>query len=365
MSLDHRGEVDLLEGPPQVLRRKLGDFAAIRAHVDLLGRRTDRVERVCDGHGVLAHRRDHQINRAIAHFGRQPTHHAQIDQTEDGGRWRAGDEDVAWVRIGVEEAVLEDHLDDHPDARLRDARALMTVIPDRLIDLGAREELEREHLLRRRLPVHLREAHARMPVEVLRELDGVVGLLLEVELAGDRAVELIDEPDRRVEARFGNGPLHQRRERVEDLHVARNRDARAWTLDLDDHLARAALVAQDGAVYLADRRGGERRLVEALVDLVERTAQGVLDSLLDVGERDRVHLVLELFQLGDPGGGDHVRAGGRDLPEFHEGGAEVHRDQADPLRERDPLALLLAVLRVRRRDGGVDRADSLCDGPLG
>ena len=61
-------------------------------------------------------------------------------------------------------------------------------------------------------------------------------------------------------------------------------------------------------MHLADRRGGERLLVEGDEDLLERRAEARLDDLLDLLERDGRDVVLELLQLGDDVGRQEIVA---------------------------------------------------------
>ena len=78
------------------------------------------------------------------------------------------------------------------------------------------------------------------------------------------------------------------------------------------HLHRdAAAVRQHGAVHLADRRGGHRLLVELEVEPLDRLPELLADHALDVGERERAHVVLEAAQLGDDVRRDDVRAASR------------------------------------------------------
>ena len=100
--------------------------------------------------------------------------------------------------VGVEEAVFEDHPRHDPQRTLGDplgARAVRHGV-EQLLTV---DERERDRLARRGLPVHRREHdHIGHIGEVLREALGVVGFLGVVELGRDRALELVDQLDRRV-----------------------------------------------------------------------------------------------------------------------------------------------------------------------
>ena len=263
---DHRRELDLLQRLAEVLLREHRHFGAVLAHVDLLRRATDRVEGVGDGVAVFSHGCDHQIDRAIAELGRQAPHHPDVDEADDRLLGGAEDEDVPGMRVGVEEAVLEDHLDHQPDGGLGDGGSRESC-GDRRLDLLPVEELEREHVPARGLAIDLREADVPFVGEVQGEALGVVGLDLEVELAHDRAVELVHETDGRIDLRLGDRALDRRRHHVEELEIARDRVADAGALHLHDHVDVPVRRRKDGAMHLPDRRRGEGLLLEADVDV--------------------------------------------------------------------------------------------------
>ena len=77
-------------------------------------------------------------------------------------------------------------------------------------------------------------------------------------------------------------------------------------------------VRQRRAVHLADRRGGDRLLVEVEEQPLDRVAEILLDHALGLVERERAHVVLERTQLGDDVGRDDVGPRREQLPELHE-----------------------------------------------
>src|SRR5690606_12208825 len=101
----------------------------------------------------------------------EATHEPEIDHTEDRRVGGAHEDEVPRVRVGVEEAVLEDRLDDQVERRLADALAAEAAL-DRGVDLVSLEVLEGEHPPRRRLAIDERKADLRAAGEVLGELAG-------------------------------------------------------------------------------------------------------------------------------------------------------------------------------------------------
>jgi hypothetical protein len=76
-------------------------------------------------------------------------------------------------------------------------------------------------------------------------------------------------------------------------------------------------------VHLSDRRRRDRLLAELEEQLLDRQAELLGDDSLDVRERERPDIVLELAELGDDVGRDDVRARRQQLPELDEGRAEL------------------------------------------
>ena len=74
---------------------------------------------------------------------------------------------------------------------------------------------------------------------------------------------------------------------------------------------------------LPDRRRGDRHPIEVDERALERKAELGLDDLFDLFERERPHVVLERAKLRDDVRRDDVGPGREQLPELHEGRAEL------------------------------------------
>ena len=103
------------------------------------------------------------------------------------------DQDVPGVRIGVVDAVDEDHLAVDADEA---ARELLLVDAHRVEarevgELLPFDERRREHAARRELAHRHREVDARVLLEVRRDLLDVVGLAVEVELLPQQVLDLV------------------------------------------------------------------------------------------------------------------------------------------------------------------------------
>jgi hypothetical protein len=110
--VDHAGQGDVAQVLAQVLLCEQRDLRAIGAHVDFLGGRGQRIHGIRHGVVVFARGRHHQIHGQVAHAWPQASDHAEIDQGVLGLLLRAQHEHVSWMRISMEEAILEDLLHD-------------------------------------------------------------------------------------------------------------------------------------------------------------------------------------------------------------------------------------------------------------
>ncbi len=190
------------------------------------------------------------------------------------------------MRVGVEEAVHEDHL--HPG--LGDAVGQAPPVldrPGREIDPPEHRSLDalhREHARGGVAPVDLGDRHAVVAGEVAPEDLGVAGLDAVVELAPDRARELVDRPHEVDELELPDPLPGDPGDLVQQLDVGVDLALGVGPLDLDDHLLAAG---QAGPVDLADRRGRDRLLLEVLEDLLDREVELLLHHLADAGRTAR------------------------------------------------------------------------------
>ena len=198
-------------------------------------------------------------------------------------------------------------------------------------ELLAVELLERQHPRPRVAPVDARDPHVRVAGEVAVEDLGVAPLQPVVELLADRAGELVDELLGVDEVERADTLLRQPGGLEEQRQVGLDLPRRVRALHLDDD---AAAVRQDGAVHLADRRGGERLLVELEEEPLDRLAELLLHDALDVGVREGTDVVLEPAQLDDDVRRHGVGPRREQLAELDEGRAELVQHLAQVLAAR-------------------------------
>src|SRR5262245_41566870 len=89
-------------------------------------------------------------------------------------------------------------------------------------------------------------------------------------------------------------------------------------------------IFQSGRVNLADRRRGQRFVVEVGKELVDGTAELGLDGRVDRFGRVGGDICLKIRQFGGERQANNVRARREDLAELDKGGAELDQCQTDP-----------------------------------
>src|SRR5262249_6116283 len=143
------------------------------------------------------------------------------------------------------------------------------------------------------------------------------------------ARELVDDLPRVDEVERAHALLHEPGGLLQKLDVALDLAWRVRALHLDGD---APAVRQDGAMHLADRRRCHRLLLELEEQTRDRLVQVLEHHPLHVGVGKRPDVVLKAPELRDDVRRDDVRAGGEQLPELDERGAELveHLPQVAP-----------------------------------
>ena len=205
-------------------------------------------------------------------------------------------------------------------------------------ELDAHEPLERQHPLAGVRAVHARDGDPRLLGEVAPEDLGVAGLDAVVELAPDRAGELVHHRHRVDERRAGRR--------------AGARSARPGRAALrSDSIWRAAVgrctltatrrpFGELGEVHLADRRRRDRHRVEGDEQAVDGRLELGLDTRSISAYGHRRDRVLEQAQLGEDLGRDDVGAGREQLPELDERRPELVEHLAQVAAERGQVLRL-------------------------
>ena len=167
------------------------------------------------------------------------------------------DEDVAGVHVGVKEVVAEHLREEDLDAVLREPLDVRAGAAQRLdvVDLDAEDALHRQHVRAAKIPMDLGHVQQVGAGEIALELRGVRGFAHQIELDGERPLELRDDLDGMEPMRLGPVALREPGDRVQHLDVAldQRRDVRPQDLHDDGLAAREAR-----RVHLRDRGRRER-----------------------------------------------------------------------------------------------------------
>ena len=171
------------------------------------------------------------------------------------------------MRVGVEEAVDEDLLDDRPHERRPELARVEAGIAERLGigDLDAVDELHRQHAAGRQLLVHDRDVDLLELRHRVGEPSGVIGLVPVVELLEDAGRELADDLPDAHPTSDGEALLGRLRQLLHDAEVCLGLGDDLGPLDLDRD---ERPVGERGAVDLRGRGGGERLLLDRRVGLL-------------------------------------------------------------------------------------------------
>jgi hypothetical protein len=190
----------------------------------------------------------------------------------------------------------------------------------RLADRHALDVLHDEQPRRRVAIVQERHVEPRERREHLAQPLDVLRLDAEVELAAQRAGQVLHHGGHVDDAPEDVAARDLLREQLEQRDVAQDLVARGRPLHLDDHTL-AAL--ERAAVHLADRAGRDRHRVDRLEHVLPGNAELLLHHCDDVLLGERWHLVLQRGELLHVGGRQQVGPRREDLAELREGRPEL------------------------------------------
>ena len=189
-----------------------------------------------------------QIDDLPATNRREPTHHAEIDQRDAVA---AQIHHVARVRIGVEEAIHQDHL----EHSIRTARSERLSVEARIVDCyqvvaaDALDVLLHIHRAAGPFPVNAWDEDIEIVGKVAREAFRVACLHREIKLALERAAQLAYDLDWPIATHFGYLTLDERGKALEDSEISVDLCLDSGTANFQDHWRAAG---EFGPVYLRD-----------------------------------------------------------------------------------------------------------------
>ena len=253
----------------QVLAGQPVDVVAVGRLVELAGRLAERQEAVADARDVDLLDRVDQAEEVDPLLGVELPDQPEVEEDDLLGD-RVG-QDVAGVRVAVEEPVHQDLLDDRPDEDGAELRGVEAGRPQlvRLRDLDPVDELHRDDPLAGQLVVDGRDVDLREALHPVRQPAGVVRLVAVVELLEDALGELGDDRREPDLASDRDPPLGDAGQLLDDAQVGLGLGLDPRPLDLDRH---ERPVVEPGLVDLGRRRRGERDGVEGPVQDLGRSS---------------------------------------------------------------------------------------------
>ena len=270
------------------------------------------------------------------------------------------DEEVAAVQVAVEHAVEDGALEERHHAGAHDGRGVDAgrLHARDVVEAEAVEALHHQDTPGDEGGVGAGDHDGALVAlgEDARDVEHVLGFEAEVELLDDGLREQLDQRgrvgqrgDRDAADQHGCDPTH-------GGEVAAHEVGNLRALHLDDDVL-AGL--QRGRVYLRDRRGGDRRAVEAREHLLERLAEVTLDDGTHGFERLGGDLVAQHSELVDELLGEDALTRRQDLAQLDVGGAVLLELLAQPPRQ--PGARLGLVSRAALAD--VPAGEGLAEAP--
>ncbi len=357
---ENLGQVDLLDRGAREGVREIGHVGAEAPFVEFVRRHV----------GQPGHHRDHLINIARRDGPKEPreqfhrarldaARHAAIDEPRDDPVLAADGEEVAGVRVGVEETDLQ-ALPGHGIGPVsHHGRAFLgrQIVGAEVGQQDALELLQGQHAPGGGPPVDGREADVGVALEGPAQRVGAASLEGEIQFPAQLSSELADHVHG-AEAHRRQMRLREGSHRAEDLQVGAGDILGLGAHDLE-HDGRA--VGQACPVDLRDARSGQRLLVDRGEDLVGLPLELTVQHAPDLGEGEFGAGGLEFGELISPFRGDQVLAAGEHLPEFHERRAELfqrdahagrtgqllHARRGSPDQPRPPLH---QAVQAKRRD---------------
>src|SRR5262245_61562510 len=189
-----------------------------------------------------------QIDYLSAPRRREPTHHAEIDQRDAV----AGQiHDIARVRIGMEEAIHEDHLEHGIGTAPGERLSVEARVVDRcqIVATDALDVLLHIHRAARPLPVDARHEDIEIVGKAPREAFRVARFNCEIKLALERSAQLADDLDWPVSTDFRYLARDHMRKVIEDCEISVDFCLDSRTPNVQDHWR---ATGKFGPVYLCD-----------------------------------------------------------------------------------------------------------------
>jgi len=243
------------------------------------------------------------------------------------------DEHIPLVGVAVEEPVHEYLVQNSPADLLRNRRPIhlrrrhrqpVRAMPD--------DQLRGQHLARRQLPDHLRNADVDAGrLQALLQSSRVVGFDRVRHLVFHLRHELTDEAREIMPPEGLHLSLQQRGAVREDLKVGLHDLAHPRAKHLDRH---RAPILQGRSVHLPQRRRRQRTPLDLPERLLDRPPQLPLDDPAHLREGHHRAFVLEMAQLGNDGRREHIAPRPHDLPQLDERRPQLGQRKPEPARPR-------------------------------
>ncbi len=180
-----------------VLRKHLEQIGTEAVAVEIDRRLAGDGDRVGQSRSIAIGGGEKDFDDPLPQFIVDPPDHAAVENADP---LPGQHEDIPRMRIGMIEAVAEDHLDEHAGAPAGKGVAVNIRLPQVLgiPDAHSVEPLHRQHPAGGQIRVRLGERHSLVGGEILAELEQVAHLAAEIELAQHGLTEFAHDGGRLV-----------------------------------------------------------------------------------------------------------------------------------------------------------------------
>ena len=256
------------------------------------------------------------------------------------------DEDVAGVRVGMKEALLQNHGKQGVGNTPCQHGAGFRRHP---VDIGMAQEGAADIFLHQNLAVgilgiDLGNVDERMAGKGIGETLHIAQFERQIGFPGQAAGKILNHLNRPVAAGFGDFRFDEGCQMVQNTQIRAYAFFDVRPLDFNRH---PFAVAQNRAVHLCDGRAADRFAVQAGEYLVHRPAEPCLNQRADVFRGNRRDVALQLFEFLYPLGIENVHPRGQNLPQLDKRRPQFLESQAETARRRDVAAVRIGGFRRR------------------
>ncbi len=274
------------------------------------------------------------LGQVLAGHRVEPADDAEV---HGGDLGRGGDEEVALVQIGVEDAMVHGLGQEGADQVVGQGRPVQAGQGQgrRIRERHPRRPFQHQGAPTHGVPDHLGRAHIGVGGHDLGHLAGAGGLQAQIQLQAQGPGDGLGHGRRLQAPGGGDIALDQPGGEAQDLYVLGDPPLDPWP----QHLHRDLAAIDEGRGMGLGQGGRADRLAEIGEDLIEGLVEGGGDDGAGLVGGEGRQLILQPRQIVRERPAEHVRPGGEHLTELDGHGAETFQGPRQPLPRPTPPRL--------------------------